>query len=54
MLADAARWTAVAVVLVATAVALHALFPAVRGHVAMGLAAALLVLAAYSLGRERD
>lgn len=47
------RWAIVAALLVAVALALNRLVPSIRGHLAMGLAASILLAVAY-LARSLD
>lgn len=42
-----AKWVVVGVLLTAGAVALNTLFPVIEGHIAIGLAAILLLLVIY-------
>lgn len=51
------RWIALAVILALTARAVHAVVPAIRGHISMGVAATLLLGVLYlarSVGIDRQ
>lgn len=53
MIRTVSKWLIVAAVLIATTLAINTLFPRVRGHLAMGVAAALLALSWYAIRRYR-
>lgn len=47
------RWILTGIALIALAIALHSVFPFIKGHIAMGLAA-ILPLSAMYLGKHLD
>ncbi|GGL42249.1 hypothetical protein GCM10009037_27220 [Halarchaeum grantii] len=51
MIRAVSEWLVVAVVLVAATLAINTLFPRIRGHLAMGVAAALVALSWYAVRR---
>ena len=49
MLEEIARWVAIATLLIGIAVTINNLFPLIRGQIAMGVAAGLLLLVIFGL-----
>jgi hypothetical protein len=54
VLEETIKWVAIAVFLVGIATAINALFPPIRGHIAMGVAAGLLLVLIYGFQSRRD
>jgi hypothetical protein len=48
------KWVAMAILLIGVAIGINTLFPPVRGHIAMGVAAALLLFVVYGVQNFRD
>ena len=48
------KWVAIAVLLIGIAIAVHAIFPLIRGHIAMGVAAGLLLLVIFGVQSLRE
>ncbi len=51
MLTDLVKWVAIAVLLIGIAIAVNTLFPLIRGHIAIGVAAGLLLSVIYGIRR---
>jgi hypothetical protein len=48
------KWAAILVLLIGGAIAIHTLYPFLRGHIALGAAASLLLLGIYAVQRLQD
>jgi cytochrome bd-type quinol oxidase subunit 1 len=54
VLAEIVKWVAIAVLLIGVTITIHALFPPIRGHLAIGVAAGLLLFVMYGVQYLRD
>ena len=48
------KWVAIAILLIGVTIAINTLFPPIRGHIAIGVAAGLLLFVIYAVQILRD
>ncbi|WP_161607272.1 hypothetical protein [Natrinema pellirubrum] len=54
MLEEIVTWVTIAVLLIGVAIGINTLFPPIRGQIAMGVAAGLLLFVIYGVQSLRD
>lgn len=51
VLKEMAKWASITVLIIGGATGINTLFPQIRGHIAMGVAAGVLLVAMYGIRR---
>ena len=54
VLAEIVKWVAIAILLIGVTIAINTLFPQIRGHIAIGVAAGFLLFVIYGVQSLRD